>query len=168
MEYRKVLILGIVAVMIVGSAAAATAGGFHGGGPGMDMGKGFMGPFGNLDLTDAQKRAVAEVLLKYREVFQTTIGYLMTARQNLAAAVHADPMVEADVRRVSRDVAYVQEELSVLKAKAAAEILPLLASEQVEQLRQNRTDRQERMAERMEKMSERFDKMLEEWLALEP
>ncbi len=168
MKYRKMLIPGIVAVMIVGFSLAATAGGFHGGGRVMDMGKGFMGSFRDLDLTDAQKRAVAEVLLRYRDVFQTTIGYLMTARQNLSAAVLADPMVEADVRRVSRDVAYVQEELSVLKAKAAAEILPLLASDQAEQLLQNRTDRQERMAERMDKMSERFDKMLEEWLAFEP
>ncbi len=134
----------------------------------MDMGKGFMGPFRNLDLTDAQKKTVAEVLVKYRDVMRTALDYLMTARQNLSAAVHADPMVEEDVRAASRDVASIQEELSVLKAKASAEILPLLASEQVEQLRQNKIDRQERMAERMDKMSEWFDKMLEEWLALDP
>lgn len=168
MKYRKIIVVGVVAAIIAACPLMAISGGFHRGGPGMGMGKGVMALLGSLDLTDAQKKGIAEILVNYRDVIGPTLDYLVNAKANLSAAIHADPMVEADVRAASGDVAYILEELNVLRAKAGAEIRPLLTADQIERLHELRTGRQEMMTERMGEIRERIDKMLEEWLALEP
>ncbi len=160
---KKVLTFGIIVAMVCACAFTASAKGFRGGGPGM----GFGGLIKSLDLTDAQKKGIAEVLVKYRDEIKTATDKLMTAHENLFVVILADVMIETDVRQTSQEIASIKEDMNVLKAQAVSEIRPLLTSEQIEQLKTKKGGRQEKMKERRQKMGERFDKILEEWLALE-
>ena len=120
-----------------------------------------------LDLTDTQKKSIAEVLTKYRDTMKAMADQRTTAHEELRDAIIADPMIETDVRQASQELASVMEEMNVLKAQVASEIRPLLTAEQIEQVKTKRSERQARMEERREEMSTRIDKVLEDWLALE-
>ncbi|HHC24666.1 MAG TPA: periplasmic heavy metal sensor [Desulfobacterales bacterium] len=169
MKGIKTVSIALVLVMIF--TGAALAGGFgrhHGGGHGGFGRHGMGGGMGlkalmHLDLSDTQKAEVAEVFTKYQEDREDVRNSIMTARENLFTAIHADEFSEAGVRQASQAVASVMEEGAVLKAKIVAEVKPILTPEQIALMKERRAKRTEKMKERREfKRS-----MHENWLQTE-
>lgn len=108
------------------------------GGPGGMMG----GPFGMLgvnlraaELTEAQQKQVQAVVQSHREE-QAAIGERMrAARAALQEAVEADAFDEAVIRAKAADVAAIEADAAVLRAKVRAEVLALLTPEQVQKVK---------------------------------
>lgn len=166
MTLKKTVVTAIVLAMILAGVSIVAARGFRDGGFGMGTGFGPMGPFADIDLTDGQKAGIAGVLETYRDDVERLLDDLTAAMEKLSDATDTDALAETDVRQASRDVASVKEELNVLKANIIYEIKPLLTTEQVEKLRERRTEKQEKMKEFREKMRERIDEKINEWIGL--
>lgn len=168
MKGIKTVSIALVLVMIFTGAAVAGGFGRHHGGPGGFGKHGMGGGMGlkalmHLDLSETQKAEVAEVFTKYQEDRENVRASVMTARENLFTAVHADEFNEADVRQASKAVAAAMEEGAVLKAKIIAEVKPILTPEQIALLKERRAKKTEKMKEH--KASKHS--MLENWLKAE-
>lgn len=90
----------------------------------------------HLDLTGAQKTQVREVAETYRTEMRTRMNDLRSARQALRDIVHGEAFDEAAVRQAHKNVSAQGEELAVLRAKAFADIRPILTPEQLETLKE--------------------------------
>jgi Spy/CpxP family protein refolding chaperone len=117
------------------------------GGPGRAMGPGgLLGPaFRQLDLTDAQKDSVKGIVESHREEMRTLGQRAMNARQALDAAISADVFDEATVRTTAAEVAAVDADLAVMRAKVYSEVYQLLTPEQQSKLKEARRTRAPRI-----------------------
>jgi len=108
----------------------------RGPGPGRHHGGGQMIEriFERLDLTDDQKEAVHDVMMKHREQTQSLFEEKIARRRALGETIHADPFDEAAVRQASADLAAVDADLAVMKGKMFQEINRLLTAEQRERM----------------------------------
>ncbi|OQY59423.1 MAG: hypothetical protein B6245_06775 [Desulfobacteraceae bacterium 4572_88] len=172
MNGMKTLAVALVIIMVFAGSALAWGGGQHGkGGGGMGHGgfhgKGFGGGFMgfrmlmSLDLTDAQKTSVANVIAKYRDEMTANKEKLMEAREKLTDAILAEEFSETAVRQAAQELAPLKEEMAVLKAKVASEIRPILAPEQIALFEERRAEKKEMMKERIESRCSRMDAWLE-------
>ncbi len=176
MENRKAnaailfsLMLTLAALLVALPAAQALAFG-PGGGPGMRHGGGHgcgfaggPGGFGlgaimhKLDVTPDQKQQIAVILKAHLDESRQLFDKLAAAREKLFSAVHNTQYNEATVRQAAQELAPLQEERVVLRAKVVSEIQNVLTSEQKEKLTALRADMQSRMQERMEGRFDRLD-----------
>lgn len=114
------------------------------GGPG-----GILGPaFQHLDLTDAQKTRVKEILDSHRDEMRTLGDRAMAAHQALAAATSAESFDEATVRTRAAEAAAVDADMAVLRARAFNEAYQILTPDQQKQFKQLRAEMPQRMQER--------------------
>ncbi|MDM8526243.1 Spy/CpxP family protein refolding chaperone [Desulfococcaceae bacterium HSG8] len=151
--------LSIVLVLVMIFAGTALAGGFGGFGHG-GMGKGFRALMG-LDLSDAQKTQVANIITKYRDNIRTSVNNLLDAKKHLNDVMLAEEFNEAAVREAFQQIAAAGEELAVLKAKIAVEVRPVLTPDQIAQFREQRAEMTEAVKEHMESKRSKFDAWLE-------
>lgn len=113
------------------------------GGPG-----GILGPaFHRLDLTDAQKTRVQEILDSHRDEMRTLGARAMTAHQALDAATTGDSFDEATVRTRAAELAAIDADMAVMRARVANEVYQILTPDQQKQLTQLRKEMQQRMQE---------------------
>jgi protein CpxP len=119
-------------------------GGF--GGPGGPMG--MLPMLGRLGLTDAQKDQVKAIADSHKEDWKTLADRARTAHEGLGAAVTADTVDEALIRQKSAEVAAVDADIAVARARAHAEVLQILTAEQKTQLKSMQTQMKKRMKER--------------------
>jgi periplasmic protein CpxP/Spy len=105
------------------------------GGPGGVRGPG--GPMGllpmlgrDLALTDAQKDQLKTIAESHKDDWKALADRERTAHTALNQAVTADTIDEALIRQKSADVAVVEADLSVARARARAEGLQVLTAEQ--------------------------------------
>ena len=114
--------------------------GFGRGGPGglMPMG------FARLDLTDAQKERVKGIMDSHREEMQALGDKAMKAHQALEAAASAAPFDEATVRTKAADVASVDADLAVMRARVFNEVYQLLTPDQQAKLKEFQAERAKR------------------------
>jgi protein CpxP len=131
-------------------------GGFGGpppmGGPG-PMGGGRGGPLGELralDLTDAQRQQVKEVMDQHRNATQPLHDKAMTVRQALREAIEADTIDDNTIRQRSAAVAAVDADLAVAEAHLHQSVMAVLTAEQQQKLRELRAQAQERMKARQQ------------------
>jgi Spy/CpxP family protein refolding chaperone len=110
------------------------------GGPGRFGGPG--GPMGmlpmlgrRLDLTDAQKDQVKAIADSHKDDWKALADRARTAHMALNAAITADAVDEALIRQKSAEVAAVDADMAVARAKAHAEVFQLLTAEQKAQLK---------------------------------
>jgi protein CpxP len=163
----KRLSLGIgVALIAVGLAggtyAAAQGGGRDGGpggrfggpgrggpgGPGM-MGPGILGPgFQRLDLTDAQKEQVKSIVESHRDEIRALNDKAMKAHEALDAAINAAAFDEGTVRTKAADVAAIDAEMAVIRARVHNDVYQLLTPDQQKQLAGIQAEMQQRMEQR--------------------
>jgi protein CpxP len=121
--------------------------GFGGPGPGGPLGD--IGvPLRALDLTDAQREQVRGVMQAHQAAFKEIGDRMRTARQALDAAVTGDTLDETAVRAKSADVAAVEADAAVLRARVHQEVFSLLTSEQQTKARELRAQAAERMKQR--------------------
>jgi periplasmic protein CpxP/Spy len=128
------------------------------GGPGGPMGRGGpMGPggpegmlgmmaLGRLDLTDAQKDAVKGILDSHKDEIKALGDRARTAHLALEAAVTGTTFDEAAVRTKAADVAAVDADAAVARAKGFNEVFQILTSDQQTKLKAMQANMEKRMA----------------------
>jgi Spy/CpxP family protein refolding chaperone len=125
------------------------------GGPGGPIGALGLPPMvaERLNLTDAQKQQITSIVESRRDEVRTLADRGRTAREALEEAVTARTFDEATVRSRSAELAAVEVDMAVTRARIFAEVVQILTPEQRTQLdtlraemQQMRQTRQERRA----------------------
>ena len=155
---RKIVVTaGIVAVMAGGAVAIFAQGGPGRGagalGPGGPGGRGFAAGFalGQLDLSDAQKQQVRDIMQRHRQQSQPVMDRLQQAMQAQRAAINAVPVNEAAVRQAAAALALVEADVAVDQARMHADIFSILTVEQQEKAKQLEAQGQARAQERRQR-----------------
>jgi Spy/CpxP family protein refolding chaperone len=99
------------------------------GGP-MGWGSRFGIPLGRLGLTDAQREQVRAVMQSHGAELKALADRAFAAHEALHAAIAADPVDEGTIRARSGDVAAVQADEAVTRARIRAEVFQVLTPEQ--------------------------------------
>jgi protein CpxP len=115
-------------------------------------------PLGGLGLTETQREQVRATVDAHRTEFDAIRSRMRAARTALQEAVTADTFDEASVRQKSVDVAAVEADAAVLRAKVHSEVWVLLTPEQQQKARELKAQRAERQAQ----MRERFEQRRQE------
>ena len=117
------------------------------GGPGGPMG---MLPMlaRELNITDAQKAQIKTIADSHRDEWKAFGDRARTAHEALQQAVTADSVDEALIRQRSAEVAAVEADMAVARARTHAEVFQLLTPEQKTQAKTLQSTREERMKER--------------------
>jgi periplasmic protein CpxP/Spy len=117
------------------------------GGPGGPMG---MLPMlaRELNITDAQKAQIKTIADSHRDEWKALGDRARTAHQSLQQAVTADTVDEGLIRQRSAEVAAVEADMAVARARAHAEVFQLLTPEQKTQAKTLQSQMQDRMKER--------------------
>jgi protein CpxP len=118
---------------------------------------GALGPMmlGRLGLSSTQRGDVAKVLESHRDEQQAIGQRSRDAHEALDAAIAADTFDEGLVRTRAAELAIVEADAAVARARIYGEILKILTPEQRSQLKQLQTDRQTRRAEMEKNRQER-------------
>ncbi len=103
-----------------------------------------------LDLTDAQRTRVREIMDSHRADQQAFGDRARAAQDKLEAAIAADTFDEAAVRTLSAEAGLVQADMAVARARIYAEVVQILTADQQKKLK----ELQATMRERQEKMRE--------------
>jgi protein CpxP len=152
---RKIVVTaGIVALMAGGAVAIFAQGGAgRGAGPFGPGGRGFAAGFalGQLDLSDAQKQQVRDIMQRHRQQSQPVMQRLQQAMQAQRAAINAVPVNEAAVRQAAAALAAVQADMAVNQARMHADIFSILTVEQQEKAKQLEAQGQARAQERRQR-----------------
>jgi protein CpxP len=180
MSTRMTRVLGVVAtVAALGGAALVTAdhvsalgpGGRGGrfGGPGGPGGGGRRGgpggpggPLGlapmmlqRLDLSDAQRTRIREIMDSHRADQQALAERARTAHEKLEAAIAGSTFDESAVRTTAAELGNVQADMAVARARIYAEIVQVLSAEQQTKLKELQTNMQQRQEKMRENRGER-------------
>ena len=155
---RKIVVTaGIVALMSGGAVALFAQGGqgrgvgpFGSGGPGR---RGFDAGFalGQLNLSDAQKQQVQNVMERHRQQSQPVMQRLQEAMQAQRAAINEVPVNEAAVRQAAAVLAAVEADMAVEQSRMHADIFNVLTVEQQEKAKQLEAQAQSRAQERRQR-----------------
>jgi len=110
---------------------------------------GVLGPMARqLNLSDAQKERVKSIEASHRDEMKALGDRAMAANQALQAAVTAETFDETTIRSRSTDVAAVEADMAVARARIRTEVLQVLTPEQQAQLKQMEAQMQQRVADR--------------------
>jgi protein CpxP len=120
------------------------------GGPG-----GPMGPFGalppmlmeRLNLTDAQREQVKSVMDSHRDEVKALAEKSGAAHRSLQAAVSADQFDESAIRARSADVAAIDADMAVLRARVHGEVWQILTADQQKTAKDLQTAMEQRRAQ---------------------
>ena len=156
---RKIVVTaGLVALMSVGAVALFAQGGpgrgagqAGRGGPGFGRGFGAGFALGQLDLSDAQKQQVRDIMQRHREQSRGTMERLQQAMQAQRAAINQVPVNEAAVRQASAALAAVEADSAVEEARLHADIFSILTVEQQEKAKQLEAQARARGQERRQR-----------------
>lgn len=124
-------------------------------------GAGFLKILVELELTDAQKQDIAEILRSSQETVRADLQAVVKARTNLFQEIHADELDEAKIRLAYSNVAKAGEELAVERARLIHEIRPVLTQDQQESLEELRGKMVERIPKRIERAASAVDRWIE-------
>ncbi len=130
--------------------------GFGRGGPGAMADIGL--PLRQLDLSEGQREQVRAVMSTHQAAFKEIGERLRTARQGLREAIGADALDEAAIRARSAEVAAVEADAAVLRAKVRQDVFSILTAEQQAKAKELRAAAETRMKERASKMRERRER----------
>ena len=112
-------------------------------------------PLRELALTDTQREQVRTAVDAHKGAFDAIRTRMQTARKALNAAVTTDRFDEAAVRQKSIDVAAVEADAAVLRAKVHSEVWALLTPEQQQKASALKAQRAERRAQGRERFEQR-------------
>jgi len=117
------------------------------GGPGGPMG--MLPMFAReLNITDAQKAQIKTIADSHRDEWKALGDRARTAHEALQHAVTADTVDEGLIRQRSAEVAAVEADMNVARARTHAEVFQLLTPEQKTQAKTLQSTAGERMRER--------------------
>jgi Spy/CpxP family protein refolding chaperone len=112
-------------------------------------------PLRQLGLTDTQREQVRTALDAHKGEFEAIRTRMQAARTALDAVVTGDGFDEGAVRQKAVDVAAVEADAAVLRAKVHSEVWALLTAEQQQKARELKTQRAERRAQLRERFEQR-------------
>jgi len=112
-------------------------------------------PLRGLNLTETQREQVRATMDGHKAEFDAIRTRMAAARTALQEAVTADAFNEATVRQKSVDVAAVEADAAVLRAKVHAEVWALLTPEQQQKARELKAQRAERQAQGRQRFEQR-------------
>jgi protein CpxP len=120
------------------------------GGPGRGGPMGMLGPLGpmimgRLNLTEAQRDQVKNVLQAHRTDLKAVGDRAFAAHQALEAAISADTVDESAIRGRSADVATVEADMAVMRAQIRAEVWQILTPDQQQQAKTLQAEMEQRM-----------------------
>lgn len=159
-RFRLVFFAALVAAL-VGAAALYAQGGAVGRGPGFGRwagSPGLMLPLRQLDLTDAQRTQVRQLVERHRSEVRPLMERLQTAAAAQRQAMEAALVDEGRIRTATEQLAQVQADLAVQRAHLQSEIVALLTPEQQQRLQQLRVAREAQMQQRRQRLQERLDR----------
>ncbi len=105
-------------------------------GPGRMFGPmGFLAGLRELNLTDGQRQQLKALADSHRDEWRALADRARTAHDALNAAVTADTIDEGLIRQKSADVAAVDADLALARARAHSEMLQILTPDQRAQLK---------------------------------
>jgi Spy/CpxP family protein refolding chaperone len=87
-----------------------------------------------LDLTEAQRTQIHNLIAGEKAVLQPLLNRLHAARKDLRETIHADQANESSVRAAAAKVAAVEADLAVERRKLYGKIAPVLTDEQRQKL----------------------------------
>ena len=119
------------------------------GGPGM-RGPGLNLPLGRLDLSEAQREQVRGVAGTHAASFRAIGERARAARRALNEAISGEAFDEATIRQRAADLAAVDADAAVLRARVHQEMFALLTPEQQQKARDLRAEVDKRRQERGE------------------
>jgi periplasmic protein CpxP/Spy len=126
-------------------------------------GQGRRGPFGprhgmrgfpglaQLDLTEAQRTQVREIVQRYQSQRREAGQHLRDAHQAQRAAVETIPVNEGLIRSTTQTLANAQTDMALLQARIHSDVWAVLTPEQQEKAKQLRAQRESRRKQRMER-----------------
>jgi len=147
------LTAGVALAAVLMAAAVSAAQGSGRGGPGRFGGPGGpMGPRGpagipgleRVGLSDAQKEQLKTIMQSHQADLTALGSRERTAREALNDAITADVPNEGLIRARSADVAAVEADMAVSRARIRSEVLQILTPDQVAQLKQFQTQMKQR------------------------
>jgi Spy/CpxP family protein refolding chaperone len=155
-RHVHILILSTVLVLVAAGGAILFAQGPgprgpRGGGPGMGGGL----PLRALELTEAQRAQVQQLVQQHREATRALVERAQAARAAERQAMEAIPFNESQIRAATSATAEIEADLAVQQARLQSEIHGLLTAEQQQRLQKIRADREARMKERLARPRQR-------------
>lgn len=149
-----VVAAGVVALMSGGAVALFAQGApGRGAGPGGQARRGFDAGFalGQLNLSDAQKQQVRDIMQRNRQQSQPTMQRLEQAIAAERAAINQVPVNEAAVRQAAAALASVQADVAVNQARMHADVWNILTPDQQAKAKELETQAQTRAQERRQR-----------------
>jgi Spy/CpxP family protein refolding chaperone len=117
----------------------------------------------DLDLSASQKAEVRDIIGEHREKGKEIRIQLFEAREKSMDEIETEPFDEEKVRQAFQRITPLLEEAAVLKARLMADIRSVLNPDQLELLKQRRSEHSERMKKDM-----RFrESMMDTWLQMD-
>jgi protein CpxP len=149
----KFLMTGAATLLTVGMAASALAQP----GPGRrgESRRGGFPGLAALDLTDAQRQQVRDVMQRHREEMQEGGRRLRAAYDAQRNAIETVPVNEGLVRSTSQELAAAQTDMAILQARIHSEVFSLLTPEQQAKAKELKDRRAERMKQRGQRLQKR-------------
>jgi protein CpxP len=106
---------------------------------------------GRLDLTDAQQERVKGIVDSHREETRALGDRAMKARDALETAIAGDTFDEAAVRTRAAEIAAVEADMAVARARVYAEVYQVLTPDQQSKLKEVQADMRQRQQNRAER-----------------
>ena len=100
------------------------------GGGGMHRGHGMERMLELLDLSEQQREEIHAILDVYKPEFETQTDLMKVAREALHNQIQADLFDEAAIRQAAANVATIEADLAVLRARVTNDVRPILTPEQ--------------------------------------
>jgi protein CpxP len=155
-----VAVLGMAGALYAQQAGPEARGGFGGrgfGGPGFGgPGRGGGLPFAALNLTDAQREQVRQVMQQHRTQMQAVVERHRAAEIARNQAVETVPVDEGRIRAAMQELSAVETDLAIAQARAYADVYNLLTPEQQEGAQRLRAEREARLKERQGRLQQRL------------
>jgi Spy/CpxP family protein refolding chaperone len=128
----------------------------HGGPRGFGGPMGALGPLlaAHLNLTDAQKAQLKGIVDSHRDEWKGLGDRAMEARQAVHSAVTADAVDEGLIRARAAELATIESDLAVARARIHAEVFQILTPEQQAQAREAQSQMQQRQNRRRHRASQ--------------
>ena len=142
----------VIATAILALAAGSAVHGVHAfgnGGHGGPHGGGFGGlkMLMQLDLTDAQKTRISELLPAYRAQKDARRASLRDMRRQMRVLIEAERFDEEAVRQTFREMAPLMEDMAVSRVQFMHDLKAVLTPEQVERVKDKHMNRENRRGE---------------------
>jgi Spy/CpxP family protein refolding chaperone len=112
-------------------------------------GRGGFPGLARLDLTEAQREQVREVMQRYQDQMREAGTRLHQAHEAQRAAVQTTPVNEGLIRSTTQTLANAQTDMAILRARIHSDVWSLLTPEQQEKAKQLKAERQTRSKQRL-------------------